>query len=67
MNFPLMGFTSTMTYSVGAMTLPVYLGERWKAVTINVNLIVVDVPATYKTILGLSTLNLHCMVHFTYH
>lgn len=43
-NFPLMGFASQKTYPVGAITLPVYLGEGWKAITINITFIVMDAP-----------------------
>lgn len=66
-NYPLMGFASQMTYAVGAITLLVYLGEGWKALTLNVTFIVVDAPISYNAILGCSTLNPKRIVHSTYH
>lgn len=39
------GFASITTYLVGAITLPVYLGNGWKMLTINVTFIVVDAPS----------------------
>lgn len=65
-NFPLMGFTSTTTYPVGAITLLVYFG-KWNALTINVTFIMIDTSASYNAILGNSTLNPHRMIHSTYH
>lgn len=44
LNFPMMGFASTNTYMVWAITLPVYLGEGWNALTIHVTFIVFDAP-----------------------
>lgn len=66
-NFSLMGFASNMTYPVGAFTLPLYLGEGWKTLTINVIFIVADASTSYNAILASSTLNPHQMVHSTYH
>lgn len=59
MNFPLFGFASTTIYLVGAITLPVYLGEGWKTLTINVTVTVVDALTYYNAILGRLTLNPH--------
>lgn len=56
-NFPLMGFASMTTYLVGAITIPVYLGKGWKALTISVTFIVVDAPTSYNTILECFTMN----------
>lgn len=66
-NFPLMGFASNYTYLVGAFTLPVYICEGWKSLTINITFIIVDAPTSNNVILGRSTLNSHQMVHSTYH
>lgn len=66
-NFPLMGFASEATYLIEVITLPVYFGEEWNSLTLDVTFIVVDAPASYNTILGRSTLNPHRMVHSTYH
>lgn len=66
-NFPLMGFASNTTYLVGAITLSVYKGERWKTLTINITFIVVAASDSYNAILRRSTLNPHIMVHSTYH
>lgn len=66
-NFLLMGFTSNATYPVRAIAMPVYLGEGWNALTINVSFIVVDASDSYNAILGHSTLNPHRMVHSTNH
>lgn len=44
--FSLMGFASTTTYLVRAITLSMYLVEGWKTLTINVTFIVVDAPAS---------------------
>lgn len=62
-NSSLMGFASSAIYPVEAITLLVYLGERWKALIINITFIVVDVPASYNAILGCSTLKSHRIVH----
>lgn len=62
-----MRFTSNATYLVGALTIPVYLGEGWKSLTIDITFIVVDTHAFYNAMLGRSTLTPHRMVHSTYH
>lgn len=51
---------------MGAITVPVYIGEGWKALIINVIFIVFDAPASYNTILERSSLNPHRMIYFTY-
>lgn len=56
-----------MGFSSNAITLPVYIGEGWKALTINVTFIIVDAPTSYNAIFGRSNLNPHRMVHPTYH
>lgn len=66
-NFPLLGFTSTPTYLVGVINLPVFLSGGWRSLEINVTFIIVDTPATYNAILGRSTLNPHLMIQSTYH
>lgn len=62
-----MGFASSATYPVMVITLPVYLGECWKSLTIGVTYIVVDALYSYISVLGLSTLNHHGMVHSSYY
>lgn len=51
-NFPLLGFASTPTYLVGAIALPVLLGDGWMSLAISVTFIVVDTPAAYNEIFG---------------
>lgn len=62
-----MGFSSNATYPVGTITLSLYLGEGWKALTIGVTSIVVITRAFYKAIFGRSTLNSHRILYPTYH
>lgn len=56
-NFPLMGFATTTTYPLGAITLPVYLGEGLKALTIDITLTMLDAPTSRIVILECSTWN----------
>lgn len=66
-NFPLMGLVSTTIYLVGVIIMPVYLGEGWKVLTINVMLIIVDELASYNAIFKCSTLSPYQIFHSTYH
>lgn len=61
------GIFLTTIYLVGIITLPVYLSEGWKVLTINVTFIVVDTLASFIVILGRTTLNPPRMVPSTYH
>ena len=52
---------------MGAARLPLVLGKGWDILTLDVDFIVVDAPATYNAILGRTTINHHQIVASTAH
>ena len=66
-NAPLVGFGGTMVYPLGAVTLPVTVGDYPQQITKDVTFLVVDYSSTYNTILGHPTLNSWKAVTSTYH
>ena len=56
-----------MVYPLGAVTLPVTVGDYPQQITKDVTFLVVDYSSTYNTILGRPTLNSWKAVTSTYH
>ena len=56
-NTPLIGFGGTRVYPLGAITLPVTIGEYPRQVTKEVTFLVVDCSSAYNAIIGRPTLN----------
>ena len=66
-NAPLVGFRGTRVYPLGAITLPVTVGDYPQEITKDVSFLVVDYSSAYNTILGCPTLNSWKAVTSTYH
>ena len=66
-NTPLVGFGGTKVYLLGAITLPVMIGDFPQQITRDVTFLVVDCFSTYNAIIGRPTLNLWKAVTSTYH
>ena len=64
---PLVGFGGTRVNPLGAVTLPVTVGDYLQQITKDVTFLVVDYLSTYNTILGRPTLNSWKAVTSTYH
>ena len=56
-NAPFVGFGGTGVYPVGAVTLPVSIGDYPQQITKNVTFLVINCSSTYNAILGWPTLN----------
>ena len=63
----LVGFGRTKVYPLGAVTLPVTVGDYPQQFTKDVTFLVVDCSFTYTAILGRPTLNSWKVVTLTYH
>ena len=66
-NAPLVGFGGTKVYPLGAITLPITIGDYPQQITRDVTLFVVDCSFAYNAIIGRPTLNLLKAVTSTYH
>ena len=66
-NAPLVGFGGTKVYPLGAITLPVTIGDYLQQITRDVTFFVVDCSFAYNAIIGWPTLNLLKAVTSTYH
>ena len=56
-NAPLVGFGGTKVYPLGAVTLPMTVGDYLQQITKDVTFLVVDYSSAYNAILGHPTLN----------
>ena len=66
-NALLVGFEGTRVYPLGAVTLPITVGDYPQQITKDVTFLVVDYSSTYNAILGQPTLNSWKAVISTYH
>ena len=66
-NAPLVGFKGTKVHPLGAVTLPVTVGNYPQQITKDVTFLVVDCSSAYNAILGRPTLNSWKAVTSTYH
>jgi len=66
-NAPLIGFEGTRVYLLGAVTLPMTVGDYLQQITKDVTFLVVDYSSAYNTILGCPTLNSWKAVTLNYH
>ena len=66
-NKPLVGFGGMRVYPLGAVTLPVTVGDYPQQITKDFTFLVIDCPSTYNAILGRPTLNSWKAVTLTYH
>ena len=66
-NAPLVGFGGTKVYPLGAITLPITIGDYPQQITRDVTFFVVDCSFAYNAIIGRPTLNLLKAVTSTYH
>ena len=66
-NAPLVRFGGTRVYPLGAVTLPVTVGDYPQQITKDVTFLVVDCLSVYNAILGRPTLNSWKAVTATYH
>ena len=66
-NTPLVGFGGTRVHPLGAVTLPVTVGDYPQQITKDVTFLVVDCSSTYNAILGRPTLNSWKAITSTYH
>jgi len=66
-NAPLVGFKGTKVHPLGAVTLPVTVGDYPQQITKDVTFLVVDYSSAYNAILGRPTLNSWKAVTSTYH
>ena len=66
-NAPLVGFGGTRVYPLGAVTLPVIVGDYPQQITREVTFLVIDCSFAYNAILGRPTLNSWKAVTSTYH
>ena len=64
---PLVGFGGTKVYPLGAVTLPVTIGDYSHKITRDVTFLVVDCSSTYNAIIGRLTLNSWKAITLTYH
>ncbi|XP_064994010.1 uncharacterized protein LOC135630770 [Musa acuminata AAA Group] len=67
MSSALTGFTGESISPLGAITLPLTLGEVPRTKTVMATFLVVDLPTAYNAILGCPTLNKFRVVISTYH
>lgn len=67
LDFLLIGFAGKTIYPLGAIRLPVVLGDMWKALTMKITFIVVDTLNYYNTIRRCTTLNPNKIVTYTCH
>ena len=66
-NAPLVGFGGTRVNPLGAVTLPVTIGDYPQQITKDVTFLVVDCLSIYNAILGRPTLNAWKAMTSTYH
>ena len=64
---PLVGFGGTRVYPLGAVTLPVIVGDYPQQITRDITFLVVDCSSAYNAILGSPILNSWKAVTSTYH
>ena len=66
-NAPLVGFGGTRVYPLGAVTLPVIVGDYPQQIVRDVTFLFIDCSSAYNAILGRPTLNSWKAVTSTYH
>ena len=66
-NAPLVRFRGMKVYPLGAVTLPVMVGDYPQQITKDVTFRIVDCSSVYNAILGRPTLNSWKVVTSTYH
>ena len=66
-NASLIGFKGTRVHLLGAVTLPITVGDYPQQITKDVTFLVVDCSSVYNAILGWPTLNSWKAVISTYH
>ena len=66
-NAPLVRFGGTKVYRLGAVTLPITIGDYPQQITRDVTFLVVDCSFIYNAIIGLPTLNSWKAITSTYH
>ena len=66
-NAPLVGFGGTRVYPLGAVTLPVIVGDYLQQIARDVTFLVIDCSSAYNAILRRPTLNSWKAVTSTYH
>ena len=66
-NAPLVRFKGTNVYPLGAITLPMTIGDYPQQITKDVTFLVVDCSSTYNAIIGRLTLNSWKAITLTYH
>ena len=66
-NAPLVGFGGTKVYPLGAVTLPITIGDYPQQIIKDVTFFVVDCSSAYNAIIGRPTFNLWKAVTSTYH
>ena len=63
----MVGFRGSRVYLLGAVTLPITVGNYTRQITKDVTFLIVDYSSAYNTILGRPTLNSWKAVTSTYH
>ena len=66
-NASLVGFRGTKVYPLGAVTLPITIGDYTQQITRDVTFLVVDCSSVYNAIIGRPTLNSWKAITSTYH
>ena len=66
-NTPLVGFEGKKVYSLGAVTLPVTIGDYPQQITRDVIFLIVDCSSAYNAIIGRPTLNSWKAITSTYY
>ena len=66
-NAPFVGFGGTKVYPLGAVTLPVTVGDYPQQIIKDITFLVVDYSSAYNAILGRPTLNSWKAITSTYH
>ena len=66
-NAPLVGFGGTKVYPLGAVTLPVTIGDYPQQITRDVTFLIFDYSSAYNAIIGRPTLNSWKAITSTYH
>ena len=66
-NAPLIGFGGTKVYTLGAVILPITIGDYPQQITRDVTFLVVDCSSVYNAIIGWPTLNSWNAITSTYH
>ena len=66
-NTPLVGFERKKVYSLGAVTLPVTIGDYPQQITRDVIFLIVDCSSAYNAIIGRPTFNSWKAITSTYY